>query len=174
MVLKEFAEFLKRANGDEVAYLQRGDEDIWVYALPKLKYTFHFSIQSEDGEVKKIQARNLDWIDKHVAVFEYVEPPTVVSDTVEERVELVEDPDALAVLKDTCVRCQEEYLVDVTPKIDLLIDGYYAQRMIEEYCPDCGQPLIQRSTFHPPKQYQEEFQQEEIDISEYTWKHARR
>jgi hypothetical protein len=171
LVLKDLGEFLKRADGDnEVAYLERVDEDLWVYALPNLHYTFHFSVHTSDGEIEKIQARNMEWIKKHAPVFEYVQPPDFVRDAVEERVELVEDPDALAVLKDTCVRCQEEYLVDVTPKTDLLIDGYYAQRMIEEYCPDCGQPLIQRSTFHPPKQYDSE----EVDISEYTWRHARR
>lgn len=175
MVLKELGEFLKRANGDdEVAYLQRGDEDIWVYALPKSKYTFHFSIHSKSGDVEKIQARNMDWIDKHVAVFEYVEPPGFVSDTVSECVELVEDPDALAILDDTCIRCQEEYLVDVTPKIDLLIDGLYAQRIVEEECPDCGQPLISRHTFQPPKQYSEDFLDEGEGISNYTWRHSRR
>jgi len=174
MVLKELGEFLKRANGDEVAYLQRGDEDLYVYALPNSKYTFHFSIQSKSGKVEKIQARNMEWVDKHVAVFEYVEPPGFVRNTVGERVELVEDPDALAVLEDECARCMEEYVVDVTPKVDLLIDGLYAQRIVEEKCPDCGQPLISRHTFQPPKQYSEDLVDEGESISDYTWRHARR
>ncbi|WP_256546702.1 hypothetical protein [Halobellus inordinatus] len=175
---------MKKANGDKVGYLASGAEDIWVYALPESNYTFHFSVHTKDGRVVKIQAREIEWITDHAADFEYVKPPDFVRDVVKERVEIVVDPNALAILEDNCVRCQKEYLVDVTPKIDLLIDGRYAQRVIKEYCPDCDQPLIQRKTFQPPKQYAAEFHNdnappehrfdlEEVDISSYTWEHAR-
>jgi hypothetical protein len=185
VLLKDLGEFLKEANGDKAARVERGDQQLWVYALPNANYTFHFSVRTENGTVKKIQARNMEWVTDHVRLFEYVEPPSVVRNAVDERVELVEDPNALAILNEECVKCQKEHLADVTPKIDLLIDGYYAQRVIEEYCPDCGQPLTQRQTFQPPRQYEaafhnenappeHQFEPEAVDISEYTWEHARR
>jgi len=127
----------------------------------------------------------MEWIRRHLGFDKYMEPPEFVKEAVGERVEFVEEPNAVTFMNQECEKCREEYLVDVAPKIDLLIDGYYAQRIIEEYCPDCGLPLIERNTFNPPRQYDMEFHNEnspakhqfdpeELDISNYTWEHARR
>ena len=179
MILKELAEFLAEADGDTVAHLNVDSGEFWVYALPNADYTFHFSVQTQGEDVVDIQARPLDWVLNHVQLFDYVEPPVFVREAVVKRVELVEDPNALATLDERCVMCNEEYSADVTPKIDLLIDECYGQRIIEEYCPECGQSLIQRKTFNPPRQYAAELHNEnadpgEVDISNYLWKHARR
>ena len=186
MTLKELGDFLERENGDEVAYLEHGDSDVWVYGLQNSKYTFHFSVQTGDDEIEKIQARNTEWIKEHVGSLEYVEPPVFVREAVDSRVEFVEDPHALCPLNYTCDNCGSEYSVDVTPKMDLVVDGYYVQRFIEEYCPECGEPMIERVTFDQPGRYQVDYfredvpaedqvdLKEEVEITDYTWRHARR
>ncbi|WP_159903654.1 hypothetical protein [Salinirussus salinus] len=188
LILKRLGEFLSKTDRDTVAHLPATvgrEEEVWVYSLDNANYGFFFSVHTKDGKVVDIQARRMEWIRRHLGFDKYVEPPDFVKEAVSDRVEFVEDPNALAILDTECVKCNEEYQVDVTPKIDLLIDGRVGQRMIEEYCPDCGYSLTQRQTFNPPKQYEAEFHNEnappehqfdpeEVDISAYTWKHARR
>jgi len=168
-MLKELGEFLEKANGEQVAYLESRDENIWMYALPNSDYTFHFSVHTKDGEVQRIQARRLEYIQCDLPLVDYMEPPGFVRDAVDQRVEIIEDPDALAVLEDECIRCMESYVVTVMPKADLLIDGCYSQRLIQKSCPDCGQPLVQRKTWQPPQSYETS----EVDLSK-TWSHGRR
>lgn len=168
--MKEFAEFLNRADGDKVAYMAVDGVEFWVYAYPNAGYTLHFAVQTQGCEVVELNSCELDWVMEQSPVFEFVNPPSFVSEEVERRVEVVEDPDAVTQLGKECVRCQEDYLVTVTPKLDLLIDGCYAQRIIEEYCPECGQPLVQRKTYPNPSEYEDHY----VDVTEHTWRHARR
>jgi len=172
MIFEKFAEFLSKADGDQVAYLETDGIDFWVYALPNNDCTLHFAVQTRDGEVVELNSCELDWVIDQSPVFEFVEPPQFVAEEVENRVGVAEEPDELTQLGKECVRCQKDYLVTVTPKLDLLIDGCYAQRIIEEYCPECGHPLIQRKTYPEPGSYEDI--EEDADLSEYTWRHARR
>ena len=188
LILKRLGEFLSKTDRDTVAHLPatRGrEQEVWVYSLDNANYSFYISVHTKDEEVLDIQARRMEWIRRHLGFDKYVEPPDYVKEAVDERVEFVEEPNALTFMDQECVKCQEEYVVDVAPKIDLVIDGYYAQRIIEEYCPDCGQALIERDTFNPPRQYEmafhddnvssrHRFDPEEVDISKHTWEHARR
>ncbi|EMA11564.1 hypothetical protein SAMN05443574_103298 [Haloarcula vallismortis] len=180
LILKHLAEFLGKTDRDTAAHLSEDDKDaeVWIFSLHNADYGFIFSVHTEDEKVVDIQARDREWILQHLRFDEYVEPPGFVREAVEERVEFAEDPDALATLEDNCLMCSKEYKVQVTPKIDLLIDGWYAQRVIQEYCPECDRSLTQKKTFNPPRQYETgspyEFSSEEADITEYTWRHARR
>ena len=159
LIFKRLAEFLSKTDKDTAVHIADApgcDEEIWPFSFHNGGYGFIFSVQTKDEKVVDIQARQIEWVRRNLGLGEFVEPPDYVGEAVEERVEFREDPNALAVLDARCVRCQEEYFEDVTPKIDLVIDGYYAQRIIEEYCPDCGRPLIQRRTLNPPHQYEPE------------------
>lgn len=183
-MLMDFGEFLKRLNDEEVAYLQLEGNEHYVYAVANGDYTFHFSVQTQDEEVIDIHARKMEWIQKHVVEFEYVMPPTFVRTAVDNRVEIVEDPIAFGILYETCDQCQEEHLADVRPKMDLLVDGKFAQRVTEEYCPECGTPMIDRTTVSQPRLYEwrrfnedappeDQFEITETDINSKTWEHSR-
>ena len=142
-----------------------------------------FSVHTNERQVTNIRAREHDWLFDRLDDGDFVDVPQFIRNEIDERVEIVEDPRDIAILDDNCVRCQIDYRADVIPKVDLQIDGLLAQRIIQEYCPECGGHLVNRRTINPPEQYtmewqkdfvpEAQFEPEEVDLSDHTWEHAR-
>jgi hypothetical protein len=179
---------MQETGKEKAAYIRRQEEnqEVYFYALENGGYTFHFLVGTENEKVVDIEAKRVQWILDNLDIREYVEPPDFVCNAVDERVEIREDPFACCKLDDECGSCGKNYFEDVTPKMDLLIDGGYMQRFIEEYCPECGETLIERRTFGRPMMYDLDYCLElrsdeerddfieELDITDYTWRHSRR
>ena len=188
-MFKRFGEFLAKTDRTTALLLPDTADtngDIWVFSMhtDDGEYGLIFAVHTAEEQVTNIRAREHNWIFRHLDDGDFADAPQFIRGEIDERVEIVEDPRDLAILKDTCARCQIDYLADVVPKVDLQIDGLYAQRIIREYCPECGGPLGNRRTINPPQEYtmewhtevvepEDQLDPEEVDLSDHTWEYAR-
>lgn len=177
-------EFHSETKEGKIAYNPSApldERETWVYALRNGGYTFYFSAHRTNGQGMDIVARRPAWIRRFLAThkIEYVdEPPKEVATAVDERVAIAEEPLEVTPLQTQCSGCGAEYLVDVLPKMDLQIDGRMAQRVVEEYCPDCDTAMISKTTYEPNHTYAHEITDldpDDFDDSDVEiWEHARR
>lgn len=169
-----------------VVYLPAGrdvasSDGTYLMCRENAGYEFLLSVTVAADEVTEIEAPNPEQVETPSSAQEpeFLETlPDWVADEVDGRVGFMEDPPEIIPFELDCSQCNyESGFVDITPKIDLRIDGTAVRRVIEEYCPDCGHPSV--SEYELGDGYR--LASEMVDLDPWTlevppesvWAHAR-
>jgi hypothetical protein len=148
----------------------------WIFTLENEGFLFNLSVHDREGSDRlDIRSRGLRWIGHEVYNREMTlrEPCERVLNAVDERVGFCEDGLDIDEIFVACTGCDATFEIGVMPKMDLVIDGYPAQRYFQEYCPECGEEIVDVKNYSvgADREYADDWS--ELDKSK-LWEHSRR
>jgi hypothetical protein len=148
----------------------------WIFTLQNEGFIFHLSVHDrEDSDRLDMRSRGLQWIGSEVYNREMVlkKPCERVLNALDERVEFREDGLDIDEIFIGCKGCDSVFDVTLMPKMDMVIDGCAAERYFLEYCPECGEEIVDVKTYSIADRREYADDPSELDESR-LWEHSRR